>query len=128
MDAPEIAVWRAWLKVYQGDYDHYDYNVRVGPGSDPGPTFPAEARRMAIVNSKARIDAVAWRQGYPTVIEVKEYATCRALGQLQHYTYFFQQENPNFPAPKMTLVCGAFQGGLDQTAQSLGISVEIAIP
>jgi hypothetical protein len=86
----ECAILRAWLQQHEGEYDRFDYNVRLGPGTDPGSTYADSVRQQAIANSQLRVDAVGWQGDIPTIIEVKENAGTSALGQILTYNVTWQ--------------------------------------
>lgn len=104
----EILVLRAWLNLHQAQYDRFDYNMRIGQGIDPGPTYTAEVRRQAILNTQLRIDAVAFKGLQATIIEVKRRATPSNVGQLLTYHSVWRIEFPTTPDPLLLLVCNQF--------------------
>jgi hypothetical protein len=55
----EIIVMREWLKQHQAEYARFLFNLRLGTGYDPGPTFTDAVRRSAVLNSMKRLDALA---------------------------------------------------------------------
>src|SRR5271168_3672773 len=100
----EATVLRQWLTLHQQAYTSFEYNVRIGPGLDPGPGVPDNIRQMAIENSQKRIDVVAWQGSQPTLIEVKERASLGASGQLIGYQILWNQEHANTVPPKLLIV------------------------
>ena len=104
----EVAVLREWLRIHEAEYDSFDYNVRVGVGSDPGPTFDAKMRQMALDVTRKRIDAVAYKSGDVTLIEVKKRATLSAVGQIVAYRTLWNADNPLRLASHLLLVASAF--------------------
>ncbi len=100
----EIQVWKAWLVLHEKEYDSFDYNVRLGQGQDPGPSYDEPTRRQAILNSQKRVDVVALQRNAPTLIEVKDRAQASAIGQLVTYDALWRQSNPAGPEPKLLLV------------------------
>lgn len=120
----EILIWQNWLRLHQAQYTRFDYNVRVGPGYDPGPGWPEEMRRMAIANSQKRMDAVIWQGIQATLIEVKDRAGASALGQLLTYFPLWSATYSDVPRAKMLLVSNRIQPGIDVAAAYHGVSVE----
>jgi hypothetical protein len=104
----EILVLRAWLALHQGEYDRFDYNMRIGQGIDPGAAYSAEVRKQAVMNTQLRIDAVAWKGTQPSIIEVKRRTTPSNVGQILTYDSVWRQEFPGGPAPILRLVCNTF--------------------
>ncbi len=121
----EVLVLRAWLKVHEKEFDRFEYNVRVGPGQDPGPTYTGEMRRMAILNSQKRIDAVGWKSTTPWIIEVKVRAQSNAIGQLVSLDALWRNDNPTGPTPQMLLVATALAPDVPITLQRYGIRLDL---
>ena len=104
----EVAVLREWLRIHESEYDSFDYNVRVGVGTDPGPTYDATMRQMSLDVTRKRIDAVAIKGSDVTLIEVKKRATLSAVGQVVAYKTLWNNDNPLRPASRLLLVAAAF--------------------
>lgn len=121
----EIDVWRAWLRLHQGEYDRFDYNARVGPGFDPGEAVPDYIRQMSIKNTKKRIDAVAWQGSAPLIVEVKVRAGLSSIGQLLGYRVHWQRENPHAPPPKMLLVANRLAEGVQDVLDAHSVPFEL---
>lgn len=100
----EVLILQAWLKLHESEYDRFDYNVRVGQGTDPGPTYEPGIRKMAIDNTKKRIDAVAYKGNQATLIEVKDRAQLSAVGQLVGYSHLYPMDHTDEPVPLLLLV------------------------
>lgn len=124
----EGQVMRLWLKQHEDEYDAFDYNVRVGPGRDPGPAFSDEVRRTAIMSSQLRLDAVAWKGGRPTLIEVKDFATVSAIAQLGLYATVWRAEHPELPAPALLIVCSNYEAGFLNAAAAAAMPVSVLPP
>lgn len=142
----EILVMRAWLAVHEGEYDQFAYNVRLGVGDDPGPSFSAAARASAIANSKLRVDAVGWKAlgGYTdpaaeylprdvyaaapaaqaTLIEAKRRAATGAVTQISTYFHLWVSEFPTAPQPALVLACALFSPTIIPAVQRAGIRLD----
>lgn len=121
----EIIVLRNWLKLHESEYTRFDYNVRLGSGDDPGPSWPDNIRQMAIMNTQKRADAVGWQGNQPTIIEVKDRATFAAIGQLAGYYALWHDSFSESPDPKLKLVCNRFQSDILAVVQFHGISLDV---
>lgn len=121
----EIAVWRAWLRLHEREYSRFDYNDRVGPGHDPGPTAPDYIRTMSIKSTRKRIDAVAWRGDQPLIVEVKDRATLAAVGQILGYRTHWRIEHPNGAPPQMLLVANRLAAGMEEVLKEHGVPFEL---
>ncbi len=122
---PEVPILRRWLEIHEAEYDRFEYNVRVGKGSDPGPTQPEEIRRMAIMNSQLRIDLIAWKGTQATLVEVKRRAKGAALGQILAYADLWQASNPGLPAPKLVVVTDSPQPDMPGVLQRAGVGLDV---
>ena len=86
-----IAVWERWLAIHRHEYLLFDYDVRVGEGRDPGPTYEDNIRQDGKLLSMRRIDAVGHRSGSLTIIEITPTAGIKCLGQIMAYPVLYRQ-------------------------------------
>jgi len=87
----DIEVWERFLKMHAHEYTHFDYDVRVGIGRDPGAAYPENIRGMALKLSMRRIDAVGHKPGSLTIIEITTAAGLTAIGQLTTYPILYRE-------------------------------------
>jgi hypothetical protein len=119
----EILVWLAFLDQFGGQYTEYQYNVRLGPGVDPGPTVGEKYRALGILTTQLRLDALAYQGTQPYIFEVKRRAKPAALGQLTAYFHAWVADRPLEPAPKLVLVFNTSVPGLEAAARALNIQL-----
>lgn len=94
----DIPIWERWLKLHADEYTHFDYDVRVGEGRDPGADFDKNIRQMAVELSQRRIDAIAYKAGSITIIEITPAIGLRAIGQVETYPILYQRTfSPRLP-------------------------------
>ena len=124
----ETIVWQTWLRLHQAEYDRFDYNMRVGPGFDPGGSVPDFIRTMAVKNTKKRIDAVAWQGSQPLIVEVKVRAGLSAVGQILGYRVHWRLENPHTVPPKLLLVANRLADGVQEVLQAHDVPFELVSP
>lgn len=147
MQLREILIWKNWLYANSTRFDRYEYNVRLGDGVDPGPSYPDSSRRMWIANSMKRVDAVAVKGSLVTIIEVEENPGLTAFGQLDGYVVlwrkrvadggppavhiqvgvdkFFPPDLPLDPNPSRLLVSARAGNDALTVARSDGIAIEV---
>jgi hypothetical protein len=125
MRPAEAEVFRKWLKLYEHEYDTFEYNVRVGPGTDPGPLYSQEVRRAAILSSQRRIDAVGWRGTSPTIIEVKHFATRQAIEQISLYGRLWVAYRPHDEPAALLIVAVRAEPGFSEGAAGANIGVHL---
>lgn len=120
----EVAVLRAWMADNQQNYQFFDFNVRVGAGTDPGPSYPDDIRRMAILNTQKRIDAVGFRPEGVDLIEVKVRAGLSVLGQLQGYKILWTADTRYKGTVRLLVVCIRGDADLLTVAEGLGFLIQ----
>jgi hypothetical protein len=111
---PDRTLFQLFIESNLYPYINLDFDVRVGNGRDPGPTFTDNIRRMAIHLSQRRIDCVAHTLSFIHIIEVTYSAGLTSLGQLIAYPQLYKASYrpilPVFPI----LVCHDFQTDAQQ--------------
>jgi len=120
----EVPVLKAWLLKHYAEYDRVDYNVRLGKGYDPGPSYPDYARSMSILNSQYRLDAVAWRGNVATIVECKVRASASAIGQILLYRQLLSKADTAPASIACVLACVSRGADVLSLAESADISVE----
>lgn len=124
----EILILIAWLQKHESEYDRVEGNVRVGKGDDPGPSVPEYLRRMAILNSQKRIDAVAWKGQQALLIEVKQRAKMADVGQLLGYQVLFEQDHPDLAAPSLLIVAASAVPEIEALLTAQSVELEVVTP
>jgi len=90
----DIAIWKRFIAKYGEEYDHFDYDIKVGEGGEPDPSWNEKIREMQETLSKKRIDVVGHKATKTEIIEVKPDASCSAIGQALAYAALYGKENP----------------------------------
>lgn len=145
LNPEEIPVMQAWLAINEARFTRFDYNVRIGPDQDPGPTFSEPTRRATILNGQLRIDLVCWtgvdnsylppqithpREVYSVfpsalalIVEVKRRATPQAVGQIINYRDMWAAENPNSVKPDLVIACVTYTPNIVPAVMANGIQI-----
>lgn len=122
----EVLVWREWLKLHEAEFpplpqfwidfraaskqappapgDQFDYNLRIGTGTDPGANFDETTRAQLIAKTQFRIDAVAFKQDTPFVFEIDRTIGTPQIGQVLGYLAIWRQSNFPGGPPQGVLV------------------------
>jgi hypothetical protein len=105
-DTPrESNILRAWLYDHGLEFDSIEFNVRLGEGAN----YAGQADPVAVEtfrgNTKLRADAIVYRDGRATIIEVKTRALGDGMGQLLLYRMAYMKTFPGRPEPQMLMVC-----------------------
>lgn len=127
----EALIWRGWLQEHEREYDRFEYNVRLGEGLDPGPSFPDFVRRDAVLSTQKRVDAVGFRPGEVWIFEVKERAGLSAIGQLIGYRSLWRISHPDGNPVSMALVTNVPEPDLLPGLRDAGITlfvVDVELP
>jgi hypothetical protein len=97
----EAALWRAWLREHEADWDSFEYDVHVGEGvrvpAPPAGQDDELGRTMRETYRRAtqlKIDVVGQRKGETWIFEVEERPGRRALGQLVSYDILLPKSRP----------------------------------
>lgn len=118
----DLPVWATYYLSEEGQqYTGWEFDVLVGNPFDPGSFYPPEARRQAIYLNSLKIDAIAWFQNTPRIIEFKPDAGCGAIGQVLIYQEWY---NRIFGLrPLGMVVCEYMSDQIVSVAEYLGIRV-----
>ena len=118
----DAALWGQYLKLHKDEYSHFDYDVRVGLGRDPGSEQPENWRKMGLDLSMRRIDVVGYTNIDIRIIEVTQSAGITALGQVMAYPILYRSTYfPDLPL-SVLLVAREIQSDMEPVFQALGIS------
>lgn len=100
-----VQLWRQWLKLYQGDFASYDYNVRVGQGITPPANLSDEDKARWIALTQKRIDVVAHRWDSDWIIEIMERPGLATVGQIIGYNVLARKYLALKPTVRLALIC-----------------------
>ena len=73
-------------------FDRWEFDTHLGTGTDPGDAFDPVMRKVAILLTQLRVDAIGWKGLDPTIFEVKPDARLSAFGQTLAYCWFWRQQ------------------------------------
>jgi len=91
----DIAIWERFLDAYGASFLGFDYDVKVGTGTQPREGFGDNYARMQEILSKYRIDVVGYQSDSIWIIETKPEAGTVAIGQIEAYTRLYERDyNP----------------------------------
>lgn len=107
----EQRLWREWLKVYEADFDWFEYNVHVGEGLraperaiTDDPEFDQKMREMWRKLTQRKIDVIGRKQGVIWIFEVEQRPGTRALGQLLFYETLLPKTRPMTEPTQLALI------------------------
>lgn len=105
----DIELWERYLEANPGQFESFDYDVRVGLGRDPGAASSESIRRMSIDLSQRRIDAIGFNGPHLTIIEITLSAGLRAIGQLIAYPFLYRESFNTIQPIDVLLIAGEIQ-------------------
>lgn len=123
MPEGDLALWLAWYPTVQATTRQLWFNVRVGPGQDPGPGATDEQKTWWLDLTQARIDAILDTTVGLWLVEVHPASTVGDLTRLIGYRTLLDQDNPWPVQPTLHLVTDFPNRNLDQVAAALAITI-----
>jgi len=88
----DIAIWERFISDYPDFFNHVDYDVKVGSGSQVNSVLSKNYQHMQEILSKYRIDVVGYTTEEIYIIEVKPEAGTIAIGQVITYRTLYQRD------------------------------------
>ena len=125
MVAAEIPIWRAFKQTNLSQLTAVHYNVHVGTIAGDDPNQPDDERLLRATLAAKRVDVIARLTCETWVIEVKERATPRAIGQLLTYIPLVARRFPDFPALRPILLAMTIDPDAAAICDTLGITCVI---
>lgn len=117
----DIAIWERFLEDFAKDYIGFDYDTKVGQGTQPLRYTPPKYGRMQDILSKYRIDVVGYKTSLIEIIEVKPMASSSAIGQVTTYVELYKRDfSPSLPV-KGAIVTDWYIDDIDDLTNKLGI-------
>lgn len=117
----DTAVWERFLNSDQNRFSHFDYDVRVGIGRDPGPDIEDKYRQLGVDLSQRRIDAIGHTPIERCIIEITTIATLKAIGQMSAYPILYRQTYPHQLQQTRLLVCEILETDIKSALTGLHI-------
>lgn len=121
----ETLLAQAFIRKYPNAYDDFQFNVRLGAGSDPGPGYDASTRRMNVLLTQKRADMVTEKQGFYSIWELKARAGLAALGQLLGYQAMWQASGRPVLGMELGIITRLVDADVDLALKAHSIRVEI---
>lgn len=94
----DIPIWERFLDLHGSDFLGFDYDVKVGSGTEPIEGLGDIYARMQSILSKYRIDVVGYTDTDIWIFETKPEAGTVAVGQIVTYTNLYKRDlHPTLP-------------------------------
>ncbi len=92
MSPYECFLWDKFLEIHANKYRSFEYDVRVGEGTQYPNIVQENFANAAKILSQKRIDAVGFKPNGVHIFEVKSNAALSALGQLIGYQNLYARD------------------------------------
>ena len=125
MSEPESRIFRAWLAQHGAEYDHFEFNVRVGEGVQVAETTPEFVRELASAVSRPRIDVVAIVGDTVRILEVKVRAGLSSIGQVIGYRTLYFADHPATPRVELQIIAARTSPDVVRVLEENGIGLEL---
>lgn len=125
MVVEEIEIWERFMAKFPKLFETVDYDFRVGEGAPVPAGEPEYHKRMITMLSQKRIDALAWVDNQPTIIEIKRRVGLSTVGQVIGYKTLFEVDLPNMKKPKVMVVCESIDADDMKVLDAQGIPFEV---
>jgi len=131
----EQDLWRAWLIEHEGEYDFFEYNVRVGQGVniaprmlEGDPELQERIRRQFQEATQKKIDCIGHRGASLTIFEVEERPGTRALGQLLTYRRLLEDVRPPIAPWELAIVAERLGNDMREVFTAQGVAIFLVSP
>lgn len=124
MAVNDIPIWERWLKQHAGEFDGFQYDVRVGRGRPAPQGFAPEFKKDISDLTRLRIDAIAIKGPTAALIEIKQTAGASALGQILTYRELYADEPGSLVVVGLLIVTDNPHPDLVAAARKLNVIVE----
>jgi hypothetical protein len=119
--AADAALWEKFLPRIELEFTHFDYDIRVGDGRDPGDGYIESIRQMAVDLSQRRIDAIGYKDDSLTIFEITSSCGFTAIGQILGYPVLYNILYAPTVRVDTAIVAGRIQDDIKPVLDSLNI-------
>ncbi len=98
-------VWERFVLKYPDKFDTVDYDVHVGSGIETPEEHESKPAQQWKDLTRKRIDVVAWKNDFATIIEVKKRVGLATLGQVLGYRFLYLLEHTEISSVSLLIVC-----------------------
>ena len=100
-------IWDVFIRKFPDLFDTVDYDLHVGSGISSNTVEDIDKTDQWKNLTQKRIDAVGYKDGHPSIIEVKDRVGLATLGQVLGYKFLFMREHPNIDSLSLIVVTGS---------------------
>ncbi len=124
----EAVIWARFLLKHGGEWDRFEYDLRLGRGRPVDPAIPQVIQDDWIHLTKKRVDAVGYVGTQATLFEVSPRLSRTVRGALESYLDLWMEAPPSPGAPALVAVVGRGDPDLQRVMEARGIRVFVIPP
>lgn len=117
----EAQLWDKFITEFPDMYDTVAYDVKIGRPPDFVTEHADPAMRAQAPLYQYKIDVVGYKGSSVDIIELKKYATFRALGQVNSYAHLYKRDIDPLSEPKRIVVTNQLMPEMDVLAEAAGV-------
>ncbi len=121
----DIPVWNRFISKYPDRFDTVDYDILVGKGGDTSNIPDDNSKKQWVQLTRKRIDVIGYKNGFPTIIEVKKRVSLSTLGQVLGYRFLYLAEHPELPSVKIFIICSSIDQDDKDILNYYGVDFEV---
>lgn len=121
----EARIWERFIEQFPNMYDSVDYCFHVGTIPTHVLAHPEQNMRQESPLYQYEIDVVGYKGDEVDIIELKHWATMRALGQVNGYAQLYQRDIDPASNPKRVLVTDRLMPDMEHLAFAAGVQLVI---
>jgi len=120
----DARIWHAFIETHPDLFDYVIYDIHIGNGVQPNPSWNEKTKEMAKTLTQRRIDVIGFKNNQLWLIELKAGPGVSALGQLVAYEHLYKRQYPN-TKPILYLICDRLDDDLRYCLQQQQIKYTV---
>lgn len=121
----EAEIWGRFIEAFPDMYDSVDYCVHIGTIPNHVRAHPDVAMQKEAPLYQYEIDVVGYKEDQVDIIELKHWATMRALGQVIGYSRLYQRDIDPLAEPKKVVITDRLLPDMDHLAFNMGVQLVV---
>lgn len=117
----EAQIWGVFVAAYPDAYDEVAYDVKCGSVPEMVAEHEDEAIRAEAPLFQYKIDVVGFKDGRADIIELKQRATPRALGQVVSYAHLYERDVDPASRPRPVVITDEAMPDMPHLAARAGV-------
>ena len=123
MGEKDAAIWSRFLDANPEAFDYCWYDLPVGSGEPVPLETQQNLKEDWLILTKYKCDVIGFKDGKPTIIEVKPRAGLGAVGQVITYDLLYQEYVDGKARPNLIILTDALRSDMDWLCEEFGIEI-----